>query len=98
MSLDQIAVLLDAEAPDRHQVLEAHIADLDRRMEEMRRSREMTEHALAAAPTTSRPVRGSARIVEDLVSTDAGGLPPRSLWTARLTRPSAWGRPVQRSA
>ncbi|CAI9405829.1 MerR family transcriptional regulator [Nocardioides sp. T2.26MG-1] len=46
MTLDQVHVLLDAEAVDRHRVLEAHIADLDRRMEEMRRSRAMTEHAL----------------------------------------------------
>ena len=46
MSLEQVAVLLDAEAPDRHRVLEAHIADLDRRMQEMATSRAMTEHAL----------------------------------------------------
>lgn len=46
MSLEQIAVLLDEEAPSRHEVLESHIADLDRRMREMERSREMTEHAL----------------------------------------------------
>ena len=46
MSLEQIGVMLDAEAADRHRVLEAHIADLDRRMAEMVRSREMTEHAL----------------------------------------------------
>jgi DNA-binding transcriptional MerR regulator len=46
MSLEQVAVLLDAEAVDRHRVLEAHIADLDRRMAEMERSRAMTEHAL----------------------------------------------------
>lgn len=46
MTLEQVHVLLDAEAVDRHRVLEAHIADLDRRMDEMRRSREMTEHAL----------------------------------------------------
>jgi MerR family copper efflux transcriptional regulator len=46
MSLDQILVMLDADAADRHRVLEEHIADLDRRMAEMRRSREMTEHAL----------------------------------------------------
>ncbi|WP_261164582.1 MerR family transcriptional regulator [Microbacterium sp. Marseille-Q6965] len=45
MSLDQIAVLLDEDAPGRHEVLQAHLEDLDRRMEEMRRSREMTEHA-----------------------------------------------------
>ncbi len=46
MTLDQVQVLLDAEAVDRHRVLEAHLADLDRRMEEMRRSKEMTAHAM----------------------------------------------------
>ncbi|MDD9348615.1 MerR family transcriptional regulator [Mumia sp.] len=46
MSLDQIRVLLDAQWAGRHSVLEAHIADLDRRMAEMVRSREMTAHAL----------------------------------------------------
>jgi MerR family transcriptional regulator, copper efflux regulator len=46
MSLDQIGHLVDSGSSDRHRVLEAHIADLDRRMEEMRLSREMTEHAL----------------------------------------------------
>ena len=56
MALEQVAVLLDAEAPDRHRVLEAHIADLDRRMAEMRLHREMTEHALRCR---ARPVRGA---------------------------------------
>ena len=46
MSLDQILVLLDADADDRRAVLGAHVADLDRRMAEMARSREMTLHAL----------------------------------------------------
>lgn len=46
MSLDQIRILLDAQAAGRHAVLEAHLADLDARMADMRRSREMTEHAL----------------------------------------------------
>ncbi len=45
MTLDQIAVLLDSGAPERHAVLRAHLDDLDRRMEQMRISREMTEHA-----------------------------------------------------
>lgn len=46
MSLDQITVLLDDDhGPKRHAVLQEHIADLDRRMEEMRLSREMTAHA-----------------------------------------------------
>lgn len=46
MSLDQIAVLLDDGSAGRHQVLQQHLDDIDRRMEEMRRSREMTEHAM----------------------------------------------------
>ena len=46
MSLDQIGVLLDDKAPERHRVLEDHIADLEQRMADMERSRRMTEHAL----------------------------------------------------
>lgn len=46
MSLEQIGVLLDDSSAGRHQVLQEHLDDLDRRMEEMRRSREMTEHAM----------------------------------------------------
>lgn len=45
MTLDQIAVLLDSDAPGRHAVLSAHLADIERRMEQMRLSREMTLHA-----------------------------------------------------
>jgi MerR family copper efflux transcriptional regulator len=68
MSLDQILVLLDAEAPERHVVLEAHLADLDRRMEEMRRSREMTEHALRCRAHDVATCPRFAAIVEDLVN------------------------------
>ena len=46
MSLDQIAVMLDAGARDRHTVLENHVRELDRRMAEMTVSRQMTLHAL----------------------------------------------------
>lgn len=46
MSLEQIAVLLDDGSAGRHEVLQQHLDDLDRRMEDMRRSREMTEHAM----------------------------------------------------
>ncbi|NYG58862.1 DNA-binding transcriptional MerR regulator [Nocardioides daedukensis] len=46
MSLEQIATLLDSESPGRHKVLEEHIAEIDRTIEEMRLSRAMTEHAL----------------------------------------------------
>jgi MerR family transcriptional regulator, copper efflux regulator len=46
MSLEQIRVLIDGEAKGRHQVLEAHLRDLDERTRAIERSREMTEHAL----------------------------------------------------
>lgn len=46
MTLDQIAVLLDDGSAGRHEVLQRHLDDLDRRMQDMRRSREMTEHAM----------------------------------------------------
>lgn len=46
MTLEQIGVLLDRDAPDRHRVLDAHLAELDRRAAEIAHAREMTEHAL----------------------------------------------------
>ncbi|MEU4363844.1 MerR family transcriptional regulator [Promicromonospora sp. NPDC023987] len=46
MSLEQIRVLLDGAAYDRHVILEAHIADLEQRMADMELSRDMTRHAL----------------------------------------------------
>lgn len=52
MSLEQIQVLLDAGpdragAPERHRVLAAHLAELDRRQAEIERSRHLTEHAMS---------------------------------------------------
>src|SRR3954454_24437526 len=75
MSLDQILVLLDAGSADRHQVLEAHIADLDRRMEDMRRSREMTEHALRCRAHDIATCPRFSAIVEDLVSGSLAAFP-----------------------
>ncbi|MDR6867318.1 DNA-binding transcriptional MerR regulator [Microbacterium resistens] len=46
MSLEQISLLLDGGNAGRHVVLHSHLEDLDRRMAEMRRSREMVEHSL----------------------------------------------------
>lgn len=46
MTLEQIGVMLDDGARERHQILQQHLDDIDRRMEDMRRSREMTEHAM----------------------------------------------------
>jgi len=77
MSLEQILVLLDAESWDRHQVLEDHIADLDRRMLEMQRSREMTEHALRCRAHDIATCPRFRDHVEDLVAGTASG---SSLW------------------
>jgi MerR family transcriptional regulator, copper efflux regulator len=67
MSLEQIAVLLDAEARGRHEVLLAHIADLDRRMEEMRISREMTQHAYDCKAHDIATCPGFRKQVADLL-------------------------------
>lgn len=71
MSLEQVAVLLDADAPDRHRVLEAHIADLDRRMAEMTLHREMTEHALRCKAHDIATCPRFAAAVSDLVRGEA---------------------------
>lgn len=72
MSLEQIAVLLDADAPERHLVLEAHVADLDKRMAEMERSREMTLHALSCRAHDVANCPGFRRNVEDLLEGGPG--------------------------
>lgn len=86
MSLDQILVLLDAEAGGRHQLLADHIADLDRRMEEMQRSREMTEHALRCRAHDIATCPRFRDHVEDLVTgattTGPGGADPQR-WLVR---------------
>ena len=67
MSLEQIRVLLDAEAQDRHQVLEAHLRDLEERMLALERSREMTEHALRCRAHDITACPRFVAAVEDLV-------------------------------
>ena len=51
MTLDQVRVLLDGGAANRHEVLEAHLRDLAERAEAIERSREMTEHGSPGLPT-----------------------------------------------
>jgi MerR family transcriptional regulator, copper efflux regulator len=75
MSLEQILALLDSGSAGRHQVLEAHLADLDRRMEEMVRSRAMTEHALRCRAHDIAACPRFSAIVEDLVSGQRAAFP-----------------------
>lgn len=68
MSLDQIRTLMDSVARGRHEVLEAHIADLDRRMEEMRQSREMAQHAFSCKEHDVTSCPGFRKHVNDLLT------------------------------
>lgn len=67
MTLEQIGVLLDADARDRHEVLEAHLRDLEERSIALERSREMTEHALRCRAHDITACPRFAAAVEDLV-------------------------------
>lgn len=68
MTLDQIRILMDSEARGRHEVLEAHIADLDRRMEEMRQSKEMAQHAFSCREHDVTSCPGFRKHVDDLLT------------------------------
>ncbi|MFC8797872.1 MerR family transcriptional regulator [Promicromonospora sp. NPDC057138] len=72
MSLEQIRVLLDGGAYDRHMILEAHIADLEARMAEMEHSREMTRHALECSAHDIAACPSFRAHVQDIVDGKAG--------------------------
>lgn len=46
MGLPQIRVLLDADAPDRHRILDERLAAIDATITELQHSRAMVEHAM----------------------------------------------------
>jgi Predicted transcriptional regulators len=71
MGLDQIRVMLDSGAAGRHALLEAHVADLDRRMAEMEMSRAMTMHALECRAHDVATCPHFRAWVEDLVTGQA---------------------------
>lgn len=82
MTLDQIAVLLDDDhGPKRHAVLQEHIAELDRRMEEMRLSREMTLHAFACEAHDITRCSHFRAMIEDVLDGTAtwSASPPQAL-------------------
>ncbi|MEU4386977.1 MerR family transcriptional regulator [Promicromonospora sp. NPDC023805] len=72
MSLEQIRVMLDGGAYDRHVILEEHIADLGRRMTDMERSREMTRHALECRAHDITSCPSFRAHVQDIVDARAG--------------------------
>lgn len=68
MSLEQIGVLLDSEARGRHELLQAHVADLEQRLEEIRIAREMTLHAYECQQHDLTSCPGFSGWVEDKLS------------------------------
>ena len=77
MSLHQIRALLDSEAKGRHDVLTAHLVDLDERAASIERSRAVTEHALrcrahdiAAERTANHRLRTTTPAAPALVDDD----------------------------
>lgn len=68
MSLDQILVLLaDDHGPQRHAVLQEHIADLDRRVKEMELSRAMTVHAFECEAHDMTTCPGFRATIQDVL-------------------------------
>jgi DNA-binding transcriptional MerR regulator len=85
MSLDQIAVLLDADAADRHRILQGHLDDLERRMAAMAHSRAMTQHALDCRAHDIATCPRFRSHVDDLLhgtgkGFPSGGLPGGTAW------------------
>lgn len=79
MSLADIRVLVDESAPSRHDVLQAHLAGLERRMTQMRRSREMTLHALECRAHDITACPRFRALVADVVAGDTTW-PSDELW------------------
>lgn len=68
MSLEQIHALIDGQGADRRTILKAHIENLDRRMDEMARSREMTQHALDCRAHDIATCPNFAASVSDIIA------------------------------
>jgi MerR family copper efflux transcriptional regulator len=84
MTLDQIGALLDAGAAGRHEVLTAHLKDIEDRIQALERSRAMTEHAMACRAHDIAACPRFAALVADLVEGRISALP----------RHDAAGRPI----
>lgn len=68
MTLDQVAILLDGSQRDRHELLQAHVAQLDRQVAALQRARAMTEHAFSCRAHDLTTCRGFRQTVADLVA------------------------------
>ena len=75
MRLDQIAAMLDGESVDRHRILDAHLADIDARIEALERSRAMAQHALECRSHDIATCPGFRGHVADIVAGTRRGFP-----------------------
>ena len=73
MSLDQIRVLLDEDAPERHVVIQSHLDELDRRMRELASARAMAAHAFECE---RHDITTCPRFIETLADLLEGGTWP----------------------
>lgn len=68
MSLEQVAVLLDGSSHERHELLQAHVVELDRQVAALQRARAMTEHAFSCRAHDLTTCRGFRQTVADLLA------------------------------
>ncbi|MDT9593087.1 MerR family transcriptional regulator [Nocardioides zeae] len=86
MSLEQIRVLLDSDAPGRQALLQAHLDDIAERMRSMELWQEMTEHALRCRAHDVTNCPRYKAFLSDLLDTERPRppLPPEAVeWRAR---------------
>lgn len=94
MSLEQVGALLDSGAKGRHEMLTAHLVELESRMAEMERSRHMTQHALECrAHDIGNCPNFRANVADIVAGTAEGGVSFMDRWRSRhqpmsSTRPS----------
>jgi DNA-binding transcriptional MerR regulator len=79
MSLEQIRNLVDGSAQGRHAILAAHLAEIDARIDELQRSRHLTQHALECRAHDIGNCPNFRAQVADLVEGTARGLRPARL-------------------
>jgi DNA-binding transcriptional MerR regulator len=75
MSLEQIRALVDSGSAGRHEILEAHLADIDERIVALERSRAMARHAMECQAHDISNCPNFRAHVADIVSGARVGMP-----------------------
>lgn len=74
MTLEQIRALTDSGSAGRHQILEAHLDDIDGRIAALERSRAMARHAMECQAHDISTCPNFRRNIEDIVSGERIGM------------------------